>query len=207
MHFIFLQKTKPFTMKKILFIALLIIPFYGISQTTKPIDGFLGIKFGSSRAAVLAAMKAKGAKIDKENTDKDDLAFSNAKIGSRTIDAFRVRFVNDKAFEADYIFEPGAEGKLIALYNDMIADLTRVYGTGDAVKDYTSPYKEGEDPGDTLVGLSAGKIDFSTSWFDSKKNSVVISINTNMAVYLKYQDSKLTGEAVAKQNAKEKADF
>jgi hypothetical protein len=66
-------------MKKTLLIALLLIPFFGFSQTqtTKPIDGFLGIKFGSSKAVVLAAMKAKGAVLDKSDADPTVLTFHN----------------------------------------------------------------------------------------------------------------------------------
>jgi hypothetical protein len=194
-------------MKKTLLIALLLIPFIGFSQTTKPIDGFLGIKFGSSKAIVLAAMKAKGAILDKENTDATNLVFSDVKLGARTADGFIVKFVNDKAFEADYIFKPEAEGKLLGEYNDLVADIARVYGKGEATNKYTSPYKEGEGDDDTLVGLSAGKIDISTLWVDANQNSVGITISTDMTVDLTYQNDKLTDEAIKKQQAKDKSDF
>jgi hypothetical protein len=194
-------------MKKILLIALLLtVPFIGFSQTTtKPITGFLGIKFGSSKLAVIAAMKAKGAVLDKKHTSADGLAFNNVKLGLRTADAFLVRFVNNKAFEADYIFHPELEAKVIPEYDDLVADIVKVYGDGQVTKDYTSPYAEGD--GNTLLGLSAGKIDFHTVWFDASENEVSVTITTDMSVQLQYQSDALTKEAVAHQDAKQKGDF
>jgi len=79
-------------MKKILLIALLLTPLLGFSQTTKPIDGFLGIKFGSSKAVVLAAVRAKGGKYVKEYSNSQKLAFSNVNLGTRESTAFLVFF-------------------------------------------------------------------------------------------------------------------
>lgn len=193
--------------KKTLLIALLLAPFLGISQAKKPIEGFLGLKFGSNKAVILAAMKAKGAVLDKTNSDADNLFFSNTKLGQRLADIFIVKFVNNKAFEADYIFKPEAEGKILLEYNALVADMTRVYGDGKGTYKYTSPYKEGEEDGDTFIGLQAGKIDYHTLWVDANSNSVEVRISTNMTVDLNYQDDKLTTEAIAKQNAKDKSDL
>jgi len=192
-------------MKNLLFITLFLTPFIGISQTTKPIEGFLGIKFGSSKAVVMAAMKAKGAIFDKENSDKDDLGFSNVKLGTRDALIFLVKFVNDKAFEADYIFDPEVEAKVIGQYNDLVDDIARIYGPGKKTKDYTSPYEEGD--GYVLTGLGAGKVDFHTLWSDVNNNTIKASITIHMQVMLTYQDSVLTDEAISKQQDKEKSDF
>jgi hypothetical protein len=208
-EFLFLQKQKlkQITMKKILLAVLLIAPFLGMSQTTKPIDGFSGIKFGSNSVTVLAALKAKGGIINKENTEKDYLALDHVKIGTR-VASVMVKFINDKAFEADYLFLPEVEGKLLELYKGVDNDITLAYGSTKQVSNkYKDPYKEGEEESLTLIGLSAGNIDFTTSWFDSAENSIQITITTDMIVKLTYQDNKLTDQAVAKQNEKKKSDF
>lgn len=198
---------KSLKMKKTLLIVLSLIPFLGISQAPKPIDGFLGIKFGSGKAAVIAAMSAKGARLDKANTDADNLAFSHVKLGYRETEGFVVKFVNNKAFEADYIFKPDVEAHIFDMYNGLVEDVTRVYGKGDVVLQYNDPYKEGESNSDTLIGLSAGKIDYHTLWVDANNNSIGITISTDMTVDLKYQNDKLTEEAINKRHAKEKSDF
>lgn len=194
-------------MKKILSAVLFITPFLGMSQTTKPIDGFSGIKFGSNKITVLAALKAKGGVLDKENTEKDYLAVDHVKIGTR-VASLMVKFVNDKAFEADYLLDPEVEGKLLELYKSVNEDITSAYGDKkDVSTKYKAPYKEGEDEALTLLGLSAGNIDFTTTWSDSADNTIQITITTEMIVKLTYQDSKLVKQAIAKQNEKTKSDF
>jgi hypothetical protein len=192
-------------MKKTLLIALLLIPFIGFSQTTKPIDGFQGIKFGSSKITVLTAMKAKGYKFDKTNSTATMLAFSNVKLASHTADAFLVKFINDKAFESDYLFNPDVEAKVIADYDELAGRIAEIYGQGQVTKTYNNPYKE--DDGETLLGLSAGKIDFHTVWFADNKNSISIAITTDMIVRVTYQDYLLTEQAIQAQKAKDKGDF
>ena len=195
-------------MKKILFVvSLFLIPFCGFSQTTKPIDGFLGVKFGSNKLTVIAALKAKGATFDKNSSDAGNLTFRNATLAHRSVHGLIVKFVNNKACQAVFIFNPDVEAKIIEEYKDLTTDISRAYGEGQATNNYKYPYKDGEELSDTLVGLSAGKIDMSTVWFDAKKNAIGIEITTDMTIDLKYEDSKLMDEAIAKQDAKDKADL
>jgi len=121
-------------MKKTLFITLLfLIPFLGFSQTTKPIDGFLGIKFGSTKAAVIAAIKARGGRINKASKN-DYLAFDNVHLGHRETDMFLIRFVDNKAYEADFVFKPADENHAIQYYDRLISDLDDIYGVGNSTK-------------------------------------------------------------------------
>lgn len=194
-------------MKKILLITLLLIPFIGFSQTLKPIDGFLGIKFGSSKADVIETMKLKGATIDSDNPKNEIVTFNNVSLGHRQTVTFFVRFVNNKAFEADYFFDPGLEAKTIEYYNELISDLTDVYGKGQSFKNFKDPYKDGD--GYETTAISSGNADYVTFWEDANnnKNSISLKIQPNFHVKLIYQDAVLVQEAIAKQKAKEKGDF
>ena len=192
-------------MKKILFIALLVIPFIGFSQTTKPIDGFLGIKFGSSKAIVMAAVKAKGGTYNKSASEHNKLAFDNVKLGHRPALGLIVFFVDDKACEADYIFETDVEAKVPGFYSDLVNDFNSVYGPGEGTRNFTDPYQDGD--GNELLGLSAGKIDYHTLWFDSKKNSIKANINEQMQIILTYQDAILSDLYDAREKAKESKDL
>ena len=165
----------------------------------------LGIKFGSSKATVMAAVKAKGGVYDKNNTTEEYLAFDNVKLGHRTAPAFLVKFVNNKAYMAVYVFSPDVEAKVIADYRDLVNDITGYYGIGAETKNYTYPYAPNDD--NTLLGLSAGKIDFHTIWYDNNKNSIKVNITTDMVVHLTYQSDKLMNEFIDRQKAKEKGDF
>ena len=195
-------------MKKSLIIALLLIPFFGFSQTKKPIDGFLGIKFGSTQLAVITAVKAKGGHLDKAYSNAKTLMFTNVKMGDRESKAFRITFVNGKAFEAEYIFAADDEAKIPEFYQDLADDLTGIYGTGEVTKNYTSPYAEGENAGDDLLGLSVDKIDFHTMWTDDKNNnSIVAYINSDMTVHLLYDDDALSKIYNNKEKAKNSSDY
>jgi hypothetical protein len=187
-------------MKKILLITLLLIPILGFSQTTKLVEGFLGIKFGSTKAVVIAAMRAKGAKLDKES-DADMLEFDNASLG--------VKFVNNKAFEADFYFKSGDQSNIIEYYDSLVTDITDIYGKGDTVRKFTPPYYEGD--GHEIGALLVGAAKMNTMWMAANKNIIEASIekidDTTLDVELIYQDGVLVDEAIAKQKAKEKGDF
>ncbi|MDF2430816.1 MAG: hypothetical protein JWP44_447 [Mucilaginibacter sp.] len=194
-------------MKKTLLIALLLIPFLGISQTTKPIEGFLGIKFGSSRLEVLTALNAKGGIIDKKESTPDMLVYKNIKLGHRDAGAFIVKFIENKAFEADFIFDPGLDAKTIDYYNDLVADLNSNYGKGDFKPIYKDPYSATDNDGDKIVGMKNAEVTYETYWLSDNKNTIAATINESLAVLLTYQDEALTGIALKKQKAKEKSDF
>jgi hypothetical protein len=195
-------------MKKILLITLLLIPILGFSQTTKLVEGFLGIKFGSTKAVVIAAMRAKGAKLDKES-DADMLEFDNASLGHRETDVLGVKFVNNKAFEADFYFKSGDQSNIIEYYDSLVTDITDIYGKGDTVRKFTPPYYEGD--GHEIGALLVGAAKMNTMWMAANKNIIEASIekidDTTLDVELIYQDGVLVDEAIAKQKAKEKGDF
>lgn len=191
-------------MKKILFLALLIIPFFGISQTTKPIEGFLGIKFGSSKAVVLAAIKAKGGIFREKKSSNELLEFTNVKLGHRTSSFFAVKLIDNKAFEADFFFDTEPEAKAIEAYDALVNDINDIYGKGDVTKTFKEPYKDGD--GYELLAIKSGKADYKTIW-GSGDNSIWASIGDDLSIELTYLNGPLIEVAVKKQKAKEKSDF
>jgi hypothetical protein len=191
-------------MKKILFIALLLIPFLGFSQTTKPIDGFLGIKFGSSKLAVIAAIKAKGGIIDKAASAGDRVAFTNVKLGHRSSVGFAVRFFNNKAFFAVFLFQADVEPKTVAYYDNLVSDITDIYGAGAATREFRSGFVDGD--GNESTAIENGYADLYTVW-NANNNSMRASISNKLLILLTYQDDALRAEADAAQKAKEKGDF
>ncbi|WP_461451088.1 hypothetical protein [Mucilaginibacter sp.] len=197
-------------MKKILLIALLLLPILGFSQTdktTKPIDGFLGIKFGSTKAAVIAAIKARGGKVN-TNGDADNIAFDNVSLGHRETEIFFVRFVDNKAFEADFTFTPADNNHAIEYYNSLVSDLNDIYGKGESTKKFTAPYVEGD--GHEQGALVLGAAEFNTYWEASNDNAINASIekeDLTLTVKLVYQDAALFSQAIDKQKSKDKSDY
>ncbi len=185
-------------MKKTLLIALLLIPFLGISQTKKPIDGFLGIKFGSSKASVLAAMKAKGATLDKENSGADNLDFNNVKLGHRITVDFDIRFTDNKAYSAVFIFKAEDDPHTVGYYNLLVNDINDTYGDGKSTKEFKSPYKNGD--GNEELAIEGGYADIFTDW-ESNNCSIQASVSNKFEILLLYQDDKLAAQAKAKEKS------
>jgi hypothetical protein len=191
-------------MKKTLLIALLLIPFLGISQSTKPIEGFLGIKFGSTKAAVLAAMKTKGAVLNKTNSGINHLDFDNVKLGHRLAVDFVIKFVKDKAYSAIFAFKAEEDPKTIEYYNDLVGDINGIYGPGKPTSEFKSPFKNGD--GHETLAIEQGYANLFTDW-QSGTNSIQVAITSKLDVLVVYQNDTLDAEAQAAEKAKEKSDF
>ncbi|HTK21823.1 MAG TPA: hypothetical protein VL442_20040 [Mucilaginibacter sp.] len=196
-------------MKKLLAIALLLIPFLGFSQTTKPIDGFLGIKFGSTKQQVITAIKARGGVLINGAPGANALSFSNVSLARRKSEMLRVKFVDGKAFKAGFMFKPQDDYHAIEYYNDLINDLNAVYGKGESTKKYSSPASESDQNqmGDLLVGSA----EYSTYWDAADKNFIGLFIvkddDDNLIVSLSYVDAALSDKADAQQANKDKSDL
>lgn len=201
---LFLHKLNHITkMKKLFLITLLIIPLYGISQT-KPIESFLGIKFGSDAATVKAAIKAKGGLFLEKKSSGELLAFTNVKLGHRSSSFFAVKLINNKAFEADFFFDTTPEAKTIEAYNALVSDINDIYGKGESIKTFKQPYKDGD--GFEITAIHSGNADYKTFW-ESGDNSMTAIIDDDLSIELTYQNGPLADQAIKKLKAKEKSDF
>jgi len=194
-------------MKKTLLIALLLIPFLGISQTKKSIDGFLGIKFGSSKEDVVTAIKARGGILSAGATD-NWVYFTNVKLGPRLSDGLSILFVNNKMYQGGFYFKPDHDAEIIANYNAIINDISDVYGKGRSVADFKSPYTKGD--GDEILAITSGNANIFTD-FKSDNNLLQIKITStkdnDLFVVACYYDNTLLAEAEAKEKDKAKSDY
>ena len=194
-------------MKKLLAIALLLIPFFGLSQTTKPIDGALGLKFGSNKATVIATLKARGGKL--VQNEADALAFGNLSLGHRKADIFIVRFSGDKLLEIDFTFKPQDDNHVIEYYNNLVADINDAYGKGKSTKKYAPTYSESDE--NQINDLMVGAAEYTTVWESTNSNVIQAAIekdnNSDLNVTLTYQDDALVSKAIEQQKKKDKSDY
>jgi len=190
-------------MKKILLITLLLIPFLGFSQTTKPIEGFLGIKFGSSKAQVIAAVKAKGGSLYKDTVD--ELAFSGVRLGHLNSSILFVDFIDNKVYQAVFSFQADVDDKTIDYYNDLVSQVNDIYGKGNSQKVFRSTFTDGD--GYEITAIQQGDADYTTIWEDSIQNTIEAKINDHLYIDLIYQDTNLTKQAIQRFKDKEKGDF
>ncbi|MES2268671.1 MAG: hypothetical protein V4520_18035 [Bacteroidota bacterium] len=191
-------------MKKILLITLLFITAKTNAQTLKPIDSFLGIKFGSSYATVSAAVKAKGGILDAPASTPTLMVFNNVSLGSRKSDYFFVRLIDDKAYTAYFIFKPELEPQLLDYYNSLITDVSEFYGKSVPVKNFKQPYEEGD--GFEVQAIKTGNAEYVNFW-TYEKNRIYATTKNDGTIALMYTDGNLSEIAEAKKKEKEKAEF
>jgi len=194
-------------MKKTLLITLLLIPFLGFSQTTKPLEGFLGVKFGSSKADVIAALKARGGVISSSSTDKAVIC-TNIKLGTRLSEQLNIYFFNNQMFQGTFYFKPDHDDDVINDYKALVNDISEVYGKGKSTADFKPPYKNGD--GDEILAIKSGDANFYTN-FRSDNNLLQIKIlstkDYNVYVLASYYDNTLVAQAEGKEKEKAKSDY
>jgi len=195
-------------MKNLIFTCLIILTsLFTKAQTNKPIDGFLGIKFGSTAKQVTSVLTGKGAIAETEEA-KDVLRFNNLSLGSRKLDDFYAYFINDKVFQAEFFFKSEPEAKTIEYFELLAQDITGVYGKGEYSRIFKSPYKDGD--GYEITALKSGNAEYYITWKDNNQNTIreeVNIIDDILYVKLSYQDKVLTRKAIAKQTENDKSEF
>ncbi|MES2275483.1 MAG: hypothetical protein V4592_05645 [Bacteroidota bacterium] len=193
-------------MKNLILITLLFVAFQGQAQSNKPIDGFLGIKFGSSAAQVTEALKAKSAVVNTGQT-AESIGFSNVTLGGRKVSTLFVHFINDKAYEALFMFRPELETQSIEYYNSLVKDIDGVYGAGKPYKDFKKPYADGD--GYEITAIKTGNANYETSW-ENGDNLAWVAIlprDERIVLRLTYRDGKLFQLYTDAKKQKNKSEF
>lgn len=192
-------------MKNLIFITLLLITFGANAQTVKPIEGFLGIKFGSSAAEVTEALKSKGGVVRVNSATS--IGFSGISLGNRKTSSVYVHFVNDKAFEGALSFSPEQEARSIEYYNALVSDISDVYGPGKVFKTFKPPYEDGD--GYEITAIKSGNADYETLW-ENGDNYILAKIavsSDKISIRLYYDEGKLRKMNDDQQKEKNKSEF
>lgn len=185
---------------------------YGtVPANHKKIDGFWGVKFGSSyMQAKKIILSKEGAILDKKNSDSSIVVVDAAKFAGRQTSYIVLQFINDKFHTAVVSFKSDLEAKVVDLYETMETELNEKYFKTDSdFKNFKYPYKEGD--GYEITAIKVGKATFASFWNfpreDGFTNSIYLTISENLLVKLRYQDGKLIEEAVEIQKSKNAKDY
>lgn len=182
-------------MKKGLFLFLFIILASSVDAQQKPIDGFLGIKFNSTREQVINVAKLKGGISDPATTSKNQLGYKELSIAGRK--AFRVtfQFHQNRFYQSFVFYVPDEDPQLYILYNEILKDLNEVYGVSEPQREFVSPFKFGD--GDEYVAIATGHAKISDTWIDTNTNCGIQLYITGKPymIGLIYQNTKMYDEA------------
>jgi len=157
-------------MKKALLLFILIIPVAALSQTTKPIDGFMTVPFGSDSALVKKAFLSKGAKEDYSVTTKDFIGFKDFIFSDRKVSLCIVKFFNNKAYEADFIFRDFDQDNALSYYDDLAGDISAVYGQGEL----TNNFGKSETNSYRIIHLQEGDETAKTLWMSDNSHGLTL---------------------------------
>ncbi len=193
-------------MKKIL-LFLLILPLVGLAQT-KTIDGFWGIKFGSTKAATDAAMKAKGCKSSTLAVTDDMLAYDDVTFAQRKAFFVILKFYKNQFYEATVTYKPDPD-MVINQFEKMATELKSSYGETTVFHNFTKPYELGD--GYELSAIKQGKADYAAYWStansDGNKNFISLDISKDLYVDLTYQDGTIIKKAIAEKDKLKANDY
>lgn len=195
-------------MRRLIFLCLVFLP-YGLSAQIKPLDGFMGLKFGTSRSVVADALKAKAGVIDLENSNEKVLVLKNFVFANRKSYFMIVLFFNNQMYRAAVVFKPSVEAKTVELFDELVAEISEVYGEGQVYRNFKTPYKEGD--GYEVTAIKTGHASYSAFWFvnssEGRKNGISLTIDENASVTLTYEDGELTKKVVETQMAERAKDY
>jgi hypothetical protein len=186
-------------MKKLILLLLFILPLGAFSQSKKSIDGFLDIPFGSDSATVKSVLTSKGATRVNALCTKDELVYFDFEFSGRKVFACAVKFVDDRAYEADLIFSDFAEKQLLDYYDNFAADITAVYGKGTLTNNFGNM-----DNPQRIRGIKSGSASCQTLWRSKNGNAVQLKMiysKPNLQIALQYQDSALWSLVAAKRRS------
>lgn len=166
--------------KYFILLIFLILQIASKAQTYKLINYFLDIRFDSTPGQVINALKAKGITEDTgyNNTysQTNTLRFNNVLYGGRKCAEFNVLFVKDRAFQAEFIFEPDSTTNINEYYHALIKKISDAYGHVYTRSDNTQ-----------------------TMWNDISNNMIWCYISSKQ-IMLIYRDTKLFALSQSRQN-------
>src|ERR1700744_3180662 len=149
----------------------------------------MDIPFGSDSATVKNAMIAKGAvKID-SLSEKGISAFGGFSMSGRKVLYLFVHFVDNKAYEAYFLFNEFSDSDALTYYDRFSNDITAVYGKGDMTSDFGSTNNSYR-----IKQLELGNASCNTVWSSKNKNAIKLSFvpfNRSIQIFLDYQDTAL----------------
>lgn len=173
-------------------------PPIAVVPDKKSIDGFWGITFGSSPADVKAAIIAKGGKLSEDDSKPDNFLFTNAVFTQRNTDYVATKFINDKFYQADVTFPAFDDINVIPTFNNILSELTNVYGPAKVTKTFQAPYHEGDglEAGAVRIGMAS----YLALWKTNNGNTLTLQINKDETISLFYTDKTLEKAKDAKKS-------
>lgn len=185
--------------------------FYSTSTFSQSLDGFMGIKFGSSAETVKKIILAKpNAELEKEYSKDNTLFFKGLTFAGREVLMIGFKFIDNKFYRAMVGFKLSSSSEIYEVYKEIKNDLNNKYFvTTDEQEEYESPYKKGD--GLTEQAIQKSKAHIHAYWefknIGSQSNSIGLSISNGFLISLNYQNGALAKMAETKEKTEKNKDY
>lgn len=201
-------------MKNLLIAAMLLITTSATSQ--KQCKGILGIPFGATLPQIESSIKERYPEATVYRRTDDGLVYRDIPFGGRKTTGVIFKISNTGQWHtAKVLIHPSTEIGVFQLYDDVVSDLTGVYGKAQrAIEDYKYPY-DSDDKG-KLTPLKGGYVTINTIWtFDEQGNlntssedyAISCTIEPQAYVLIEYQSTSLVRQEINKQNEQNAKDY
>lgn len=180
------------------------------STFSQTLDGFMGIKFGSSPDSVKRVVLSKpGAQLNTEQSDEHTLLFKGLKFAGREVVMIGFKFNDNQFYGAMVAVKINSSTKIFELYKEIKSELNEKYFiTTNDYEEYEYPYKKGD--GLTEQAIQKTKANIHAYWefknVGSKSNYITLSAS-GFFIMLKYYNGALNTLAEKKEKAEKNKDY
>lgn len=167
------------------------------------VSSVIGIPFGKTKAESIVLMKAKGYILIPSK--EDYLSFKNVKYGNYKAASFTLYFYKNQFFHGLVILIPDQEPKALDEYDELVSTITEKYGASDEVREFKSPFIDGD--GYELTAIKGGYTDIKNNWSNLAIGIISTKINKSTLITIDYYNKELARKALSEQKEKNLKDF
>lgn len=198
-------------MKKLALI-LLLIPFFASAQNqlTFPggkelpnISSVIGIPFGKTKAEVITLMKGKG--YSPTPNKESYLSFKNVKYGRYTAASFTLYFYKNKFYHGLIILIPEQKPKVYDEYNELVSTLSEKYGEPVSIREFKTPYKDGDGYEETAV--TGGYATINDNWLNKGLGFLITELTKSTLIAIDYYHTEMYNTAFKEAKEDRQKDY
>lgn len=147
----------------------------------------MGIKFGSSIDTVITVVKSKGGTLDISKPNQ--LNASGVKFAGRPTKNISFQFFDNKLYQIFITFNAERPPLTMDLYNNILTDLTSVYGKSVGIRKFNYPFQDDEKR--VELALRGGYATISNAWL-IRDNTINLNVDSSLTIGILYIDGKLS---------------
>ncbi len=176
----------------------------GSDSSIRSIDGFWGIKFGSTKTIAKSIMQEKGLTIASEKSDY--IVYTGGRWSGEKIKELYLEFIEGKFYKGIVVIDITNEGFVFSTYNSIKKKIDdKYFNTYRSIEKYDYPFEKGD--GHEITAIRSGKANIVSNWKMDNDTSITVLIPDDLNTTIYYTDLSLERIANNKKLEKESKDL